>query len=792
MRTKRLWLQTFLTGVLIFSLLLGIFSFENNPAQARTIDDGAMPTIAYTNKEGEQVVVPDFTTLTFGKLPPIEEAGWISISKDLVKRLGYDPSRVWGELANVADVVKLGDIEDALGVGKFSLDAIANITHLDLEKVALSAVKEIIGQQTIGDLVKAIPDLGGLDVGQVKPIADLLGQLGSGGDWNEKIGTLVQNEALAKLPIGKYLDLSKYGIDSIPGLLNSPLESFKAWGQSSITGVLGDLGLASVPLASFPIPLLNGAIKVGKVDLVWGATEHGDSKVPPELFISGAVKDKSDRTTPVPCSAGKPCPYIELTDSINLIKANDKVTDSFKSLHGKRWVVGGSKGMKVKEGYGPLKKLNGGWGAAGITVFGADFGKIALTSTDESTGRAKFSLYLRACAKIPFVGKSCSPYFIGPIPFPLLNTKEKGFVLVASTGKPKVNIPSKYADQVGQIQQQYEPQPISVDGSSGTLCSTGSGEVDFKALADGISSIEGDYSSRGVWGCDRDGNCGRGLGRYQLMTYRSDVKESIEKQPGGKAFYSRISSGYNPSAAELTQYFPAASQDALFVAAQKENINKLTKKGISGDGLIACLGQMWYSGKCTNSSGRDYIGGPTISQYGQILVRNYRKALEKLGSKAGTTCALASTGGAGDGKTTGKFINPTPGAPMTSDFGHRHSPCKGCSDFHKGIDLGVANGTKVKAADGGTVIYAGTAKGYGNVLIIDHGNGLQTRYAHLESFTVPKGTKVSQGQIVAKADSTGVGTGAHLHFEVRENSSVNKAPFDPSLRAVNPEKYVKF
>ncbi len=176
------------------------------------------------------------------------------------------------------------------------------------------------------------------------------------------------------------------------------------------------------------------------------------------MYISGAVKDKSDRTTPVPCSAGKPCPYIELTDSINPNKANDKVGDALKSLHGKRWVVGGSKGMKVKEGYGPLKNLNGGWGVAGIAVFGADFGKIALTSTDESTGRAKFSLYLRACAKIPLVGKSCSPYFIGPIPFPFLNTKEKGFVLVASTVKPKVDIPSKYTDQVAQIQQQYEPQ----------------------------------------------------------------------------------------------------------------------------------------------------------------------------------------------------------------------------------------------------------------------------------------------------------------------------------------------
>lgn len=468
MQFKHFWLQTLLITVVVFSFVLGIFSFENTPAQAKTIDD-SMPTIAYTNGEGEKVLAPDFTSLTFGKLLPIGEPGWIRIPKEFVEQLGYDPSRVWGELANVADVIKLGDIEDALGVGKFSLQAIANITHLDLKNLALSTF-EIARQQTISDLVKAIPDLGGLNVSQVKPIADLLGQIGGGGDWNEKIGTIVQNEALASLQLAKYLDLSKYSLDSIPGILTTPLQSFKAWQQSSITGVLGKLGLASVPFSSFPTSLLNGVIQVGKVDVVWGNAEHGDSKVPSNRFISGAVKDISDKTTPVPCSAGKSCPYIELEDAISLPG----------SLHGKRWVVGGSKGMKVKEGYGPMKMLNGGWGAAGITVFGADFGKIALTETNESTGRAKFSLYLRACAKYYSV-KTCSPYFIGPIPFPILNTKEKGFVIVASSAKPNVNIPSKYQDQITQIQQQYEPQPENnyVDD-----CITGvSGDAVNKAIS---------------------------------------------------------------------------------------------------------------------------------------------------------------------------------------------------------------------------------------------------------------------------------------------------------------------
>lgn len=777
MRTQRLWLQIILVGILIISFVLGVFILENNPAQAQTIDN-SMPTIAYTNKEGEQVLAPDFTRLTFGKLSPIEEAGWIRVPEQFIQQLSYDPSREWGELANVADVVRLGDIEAGLGVGNFSLNEIANITHLDLQKMALSSF-EIVGRQTIGDLVKAIPELGELDVSQVQPIADLLGQV-DGGDWNEKIGSIAQNEALSSLQLGKYLDLNKYSLDSIPGITTTSLQKFKAWQQSSITGVLGKSGLASVPFSSYPTPLLNGVVQIGKVDLVWGNAEHGDSTAS-SLYISGAVKGRSEQTTPVPCSADKPCPYIELEDSISIPG----------SLHGKRWVVGGasgSKGMKVKEGYGPYALLNGGWGAAGVTVFGANFGKLAISNTNESTDEVEVSIYLRTCAQYAFY-KTCSPYFIGPIHF--YNTKVKGSIIVASNAIPKIDIPAKYQDQIAQIQQQYEPKQVSDNTNSSALCGTGPGGVDLKALADGISGIEGNYSSRGQWGCDSAGNCGRGLGRYQLMTYRPDVKESIEKQPGGKAFYSRISKGYNPSATELNQYFPPSSQDALFAAAQTENIKELSKKGVSGDGLVACLGQMWYSGKCSNSSGRDYTGGPTIRQYGQMLVKNYHKALEKLGSNAGKTCALASTGGSGDGKTTGKFINPTNSAPITSDFGPRANPCAKCSSFHKGIDIGVPNGTTVKAADGGTVVYAGTATGYGNVLIIDHGNGLQTRYAHLESFDVPTGSKVSQGQAVAKSDSTGVGTGAHLHFEVRENASVNKAPFDPSIKAVNPEKYVK-
>jgi hypothetical protein len=427
MRIKYFFSRIILVCIFFLSLTLAIVSPHFQEGSARAVDSDSVPTLVYTNPEGQQVVAPDFNNLSFGNLPPIEESGWIQIPREFVAQLGYDPSRVWEKFTPIADVVKLGDIEDALGVGNFSLQAISDITHLDTKRIKLSAL-EIAQQQTIGDLVKAIPGLGKLNVSQAKPIADLIGQVG-GSTGRNKIATIAQNQTLAKLPLGKHLNLSKYSLDSIPGLLATPLQNFRAWQQSSVAGVLGKSGLSSVPFSAFPNPLLNGLIQVAKVDVVWGKAEHGDSKVPSDLFISGAVKDKSDKLVPVSCSTDKSCPYMELTDAINPNKATDK------SLHGKRWVVGGSNGIWVKEGYGPLANLNNGWGAAGVTVFGANFGKIALLETEESTGRARFGLFKRVCVTIPFFGKSCSPYFIGPIPLPFLDTKEKGLVIVGVAAK---------------------------------------------------------------------------------------------------------------------------------------------------------------------------------------------------------------------------------------------------------------------------------------------------------------------------------------------------------------------
>jgi len=106
---------------------------------------------------------------------------------------------------------------------------------------------------------------------------------------------------------------------------------------------------------------------------------------------------------------------------------------------------------------------------------------------------------------------------------------------------------------------------------------------------------------------------------------------------------------------------------------------------------------------------------------------------------------------------------------LTSPYGMRWGR------MHEGIDIGASSGTPIYAAAGGTVIYAGWEGGYGNLTVIDHGNGLATAYGHQSQIAVSSGQTVSRGQLIGYIGSTGHSTGPHLHFEVR----VNGTPVNP-------------
>ena len=151
----------------------------------------------------------------------------------------------------------------------------------------------------------------------------------------------------------------------------------------------------------------------------------------------------------------------------------------------------------------------------------------------------------------------------------------------------------------------------------------------------------------------------------------------------------------------------------------------------------------------------------TISRAADLLGRPLEPLLSQ--SDGGSTAALRST-------------LPIPGARLTSGVGVRLHPISGKWHYHRGVDLAAPTGTAVRIVAAGTVTRAGWAGGYGNLVAIDHGGGLETRYGHLSRIDVRVGDRIGAGHQVGLVGSTGNSTGPHLHYEVLEGGQ----PIDPT------------
>ncbi len=125
-------------------------------------------------------------------------------------------------------------------------------------------------------------------------------------------------------------------------------------------------------------------------------------------------------------------------------------------------------------------------------------------------------------------------------------------------------------------------------------------------------------------------------------------------------------------------------------------------------------------------------------------------------------------------RNSGKMLMPSRG-PITSQFGSRFHPVLGYSRFHAGTDFGAEQGSPIQSAETGVVIFAGWYGGYGNAVIVEHGDGLTTLYGHASRLNVREGQTVKRGDVIAAVGTTGLSTGPHLHFEVRRNGE----PVDP-------------
>ena len=150
-------------------------------------------------------------------------------------------------------------------------------------------------------------------------------------------------------------------------------------------------------------------------------------------------------------------------------------------------------------------------------------------------------------------------------------------------------------------------------------------------------------------------------------------------------------------------------------------------------------------------------------------------------SSSSSSSSYSSSAGKVYSAPSGQFMYPVPaysGYTPNSGYGYRSSPISGRSEFHTGLDLKATLNTDIVASASGTVIYAGNRGGYGKCVIIDHGNGYSTLYAHNNAIVVSVGDYVQKGQVISKAGTTGYSTGVHLHFEIRINGQhTNPYPY---------------
>ncbi|CAN5846046.1 hypothetical protein BH23CYA1_BH23CYA1_09610 [soil metagenome] len=578
--------------------------------------------------------------LSFDDLPAFEQGGFMLGYRDAIFQaegqagvdrfdqqaaqfeLPYDPAREWVAGQFPSEVIKVGDLMGTgAGIEQLTMDSIGQLTGIDIENFQLADVR-FLQNVTLSDLVGKVPFLGDYSLADLPNLAQQIGAV----NLDETLGQLVlENSPIGQLPVVGDV-LGTLQVADLPNLGAAKLGDLPDIGDDVIANVPG---LSVLQFGSFPgMGMVGGLIPLAKQDISFGEKEYSGENATPNPVSGGTNGEKEWQA--IPCKGG--CSHIELYDSdVSPVKG---------TWAGGNWMT---KAHRVPDGYGLLGGLFGEAGAYRLP-FGEVFA-LQVRDTDEATGAADWGIAFRVCSKGLFFDLGCTAYFL-EVPLPITTYEGATILTGVKDGKGGVTQPVAAPDgwedlrpkapaELTQFLAAHMPQ----FGSSFGLCGEGPGGVDFQSLAAAFSSIEGNYSSVGSYT-----QGGYGIGRYQYMTYREDVRAIIGQKPGGANFLAKADRGSGISPAEVDQFFPAADQDSLFRADQTRNIEQAMREGFTGSRIIERAGQIHFGGPAAPIDGgaSDVHGRLTLKTYGEELAQQYETA-----AAAGTSKRCEQSNGLG-------------------------------------------------------------------------------------------------------------------------------------------------
>lgn len=342
------------------------------------------------------------------------ESGNVDL-RGVVSQLGYDASRTWQAGNSLAGITELGDFG---GSFPYSLRGIASVAGFDIGRYRLSGLGRLLGNQTIGDVVQAIPSLRSRRIDEVAVIASLLRRSGVRYTAENTVNDILLDSRLAGLRLGA-VNLSRHSLAALPGVVDVRLDQFGSWQTIRFSEIAG---LGSLPITSLsrspdePQQFQNNSLQepdmrraLVQADIVFSSAEKKALR-----SISGSYNEGFQ----VACQQERGCPHVELTNRCIFGEGCIQlaVDPRMTPLRGKQWISG--RYHKVIGGSGLLTGLE----PTGRHPLGDNF-KMVLTDMDESRGEATFAAYFRICSPV-----GCSPYLIGPLP--LYVVREKGLLLM--------------------------------------------------------------------------------------------------------------------------------------------------------------------------------------------------------------------------------------------------------------------------------------------------------------------------------------------------------------------------